>query len=439
MKRIFIKIFILIFVVSLFTLNSVNAEELSERLKGRILLQVEDVGQAWYVDPVTKQRAFLGRPADAFRIMKELGLGVSEKDFNSFGDTAPSRLSGKILLRVEANGEAYYVYPIDLKMYYLGRPTDAFEIMREKGLGITNEDLNKVSVFEKYKEEVKSPEPAPEPVLTEPEPTPEPSPPEQLPTIEFKVNNSSESEIFILVGDEITFAWNSENAESCKFTDENGDEYSLFAEEDKLSGSKTILGSTFEDKVYNYTCENNVGTETKTITVKIEPYITAGADSVTTNYFKNNTFYDNFGEFYLTNYLQDKVKINKLKIKFQDFFNNNDAELTVYLHDNETAKELEKTCIVTNDICEVEFDVSNENFEVLGRSEVEAKDQRNFSLKVKITGFAWHSTIYTIVSYYLTDIEFADSTGWPENAITAEDYTIFSESNPVYLGSFEKN
>jgi len=58
------------------------------------------------------------------------------------------RLSGKILLDVEQNGEAYYVNPDDLKGYYLNRPADAFNIMREFGLGITNNGIRKIGVGE---------------------------------------------------------------------------------------------------------------------------------------------------------------------------------------------------------------------------------------------------------------------------------------------------
>jgi len=133
--------------------NFSNASNLANKLKGKILLQVEDSGQAWYIDPETEERAFLGRPADAFRIMRELGLGISENTYNSFSDYAPDRLSGKILLRVEASGEAYYVNPTDLKLYYLGRPADAFQVMREQGLGITNADLNNLPIYEKYSEQ----------------------------------------------------------------------------------------------------------------------------------------------------------------------------------------------------------------------------------------------------------------------------------------------
>ncbi|MCK5062191.1 hypothetical protein KAR28_06635 [Candidatus Parcubacteria bacterium] len=52
------------------------------------------------------------------------------------------------MLDVEQNGEAYYIYPDNLKGYYLNRPDDAFKIMRELGLGITNSDIRKIDVGE---------------------------------------------------------------------------------------------------------------------------------------------------------------------------------------------------------------------------------------------------------------------------------------------------
>lgn len=137
-------------------LTSLKADSLPNVLKGKILLQVEDKGQSWYVEPVTKQRAFLGRPADAFRIMRELGLGISETDYNKFKNKSPQKFSGMIFLRVQAKGEAYYINPTNLKLYYLGRPSDAFAVMRELGLGIKNNDLNKIPVHEKYTEQSSS-------------------------------------------------------------------------------------------------------------------------------------------------------------------------------------------------------------------------------------------------------------------------------------------
>lgn len=121
--------------------------KLSARLSGNILLQVEEHGEAWYVYPDDKKKYYLGRPADAFSIMRDLGLGASH-EFITSHIIYPSHVLGKILLDVEQNGEAYYINPKDQQAYYLGRPADAFNIMRELGLGITNEYLRKINVGE---------------------------------------------------------------------------------------------------------------------------------------------------------------------------------------------------------------------------------------------------------------------------------------------------
>jgi len=50
--------------------------------KGKIFLQVESRGQAWYVNPSDGKRYFLARPADAFAIMRLLGIGIANNDFS---------------------------------------------------------------------------------------------------------------------------------------------------------------------------------------------------------------------------------------------------------------------------------------------------------------------------------------------------------------------
>lgn len=44
----------------------------ANKQKGKILLQVEENGEAWYVNPGDGKRYFLGRPADAFRVMRDI-------------------------------------------------------------------------------------------------------------------------------------------------------------------------------------------------------------------------------------------------------------------------------------------------------------------------------------------------------------------------------
>ncbi len=126
------------------TTNNTNS---NSSLKGRILLQVQDKGQAWYVNPVDNKKYSLGQPQDAYNLMRRLALGVSNTDFAAIENnpSAWKRLAGRILLKTQDSGRAYYFDPTNYNLYYLGRPKDAFDVMRTRGLGITNSDLQKIN------------------------------------------------------------------------------------------------------------------------------------------------------------------------------------------------------------------------------------------------------------------------------------------------------
>lgn len=196
---------ILIFILGLVPVNFSSAADLATRLKGKILLQVESNGEAWYVNPANEKRYYMGRPDDAFQLMRSLGIGIINSDLwkipvaeANFGGTdsdsdglsdriedafatdknktdtdgdgysdraeilngySPTQggaaklpintgfansKKGNIYLQIQAHGEAWYVNPDNSKRYFLGRPTDAFNVMRSLGLGITNSNLNQI-------------------------------------------------------------------------------------------------------------------------------------------------------------------------------------------------------------------------------------------------------------------------------------------------------
>ncbi len=139
--------------VALSSWPMVQAATLADDLAGQILIQAERNGEGWYVYPKTKTRYYLGRPTNAFNVMKELGLGITDANLakipmagsSDAGDTKlRNQLAGYILIQTEQNGEAWYVYPVDRKRYSLGRPTTAFNVMKSLGLGISNVNLAQV-------------------------------------------------------------------------------------------------------------------------------------------------------------------------------------------------------------------------------------------------------------------------------------------------------
>jgi len=182
---------------------------LSERVKGRILLQTEANGEAWYVDPNSENKFYMQDGLAAYDIMRALGLGITNKDLETIpigiqdkiytladtdGDKIPdnleiaigtdpskadtdgdgfddkseilsgykptskekfsynqnliNRLKGRIALQVESHGEAWYINPTDGKRYYLGDGNTAYNVMRFLSLGITNDNLRKIQVGE---------------------------------------------------------------------------------------------------------------------------------------------------------------------------------------------------------------------------------------------------------------------------------------------------
>jgi len=200
LKYIFLFYFLLLPIAPIF-----SSENLSRKLSGTILLQVESNGEAWYINPTDLNRYYLGRPSDAFDIMQNLGTGIKNADlekmpiglisyhgedndndglinnleisigtdpnnkdsdqdgfddkneilntYNPLGDGKQQLDNlflknnlGKIFIQTEKNGESWFIDPITKKRYFLGRPTDAFDIMKELGLGINNENLTKIAV-----------------------------------------------------------------------------------------------------------------------------------------------------------------------------------------------------------------------------------------------------------------------------------------------------
>ena len=153
-KKIILILILFLLANLLFSKKVVAQISLAQKLSGRILLQVQSHGQAWYVNPLDLKKYYLGSPADALKIMRSLSLGITNQDLAKVPTTADkpneqnlnfiNKHLGKLFLQVQSKGECWYLNPVDKKRYFLARPEDALKIMRQFGLGITNDNLNNI-------------------------------------------------------------------------------------------------------------------------------------------------------------------------------------------------------------------------------------------------------------------------------------------------------
>jgi len=81
--------------------------------------------------------------------MRDLGVGITNENLSKMRSDKDfaKKHSGKIFLQVEDRGQAYYI-DFDGDAHYLKDGGAAYTIMRELGLGIANDDIRKVGIAE---------------------------------------------------------------------------------------------------------------------------------------------------------------------------------------------------------------------------------------------------------------------------------------------------
>ena len=125
--------------------NQVYDKKLATKLMGKLLLQVEDKGRIWYVNPGDSKR-YEVTFANALPLFEKLSLGISNKDLNQISEnkytTLGNRLKGKLLLQVEDKGRIWYR---DLKgMKHEVTWDNLMDLFTKLSLGITNANLDKI-------------------------------------------------------------------------------------------------------------------------------------------------------------------------------------------------------------------------------------------------------------------------------------------------------
>ncbi len=124
--------------------------KLSNRLKGRLLLAVNDHGKIWYVDTIHAHR-YQVAVANALDIFRHLALGINNSNLlniplasSKLQTILGNRLKGKLLLQVENRGVIWYV---DMNgRRHLVTVGNVLDLFRRLSLGITNENLDKIKI-----------------------------------------------------------------------------------------------------------------------------------------------------------------------------------------------------------------------------------------------------------------------------------------------------
>jgi len=119
--------------------------EFTKEMRGYILLQTEENGEAWYVNQKDNKKYFLGSPDKAYSVLRKLGESTTNSFIKKY-TRYPVGTAGKVLLDAEDFGKSYYISPKTRLAFPLFNTEDTAKILREQGVGISNEDLRKIPV-----------------------------------------------------------------------------------------------------------------------------------------------------------------------------------------------------------------------------------------------------------------------------------------------------
>lgn len=202
-KKIIFPIFLLL--ISFIIANKTLASSLPYQMRGSFLIQVEDKGQAFYVDTNNGIKYKLDKNNTTWKTISDLSLGVSrdnlsqipiainkeliildsdsdglddsleraigtnpflsDSDNDSYNDLLEvlnhydplskgrlpineklsKKLAGKLLLDTQGNGELWYVNPSDNLRYYISNYNELFKVIKIVGKGISNDNLKLIA------------------------------------------------------------------------------------------------------------------------------------------------------------------------------------------------------------------------------------------------------------------------------------------------------
>ncbi|MBL7057821.1 hypothetical protein ISS03_00645 [Patescibacteria group bacterium] len=196
---------VITFVSSRVIINNALADEvnLAEKLSGQILINTENDGELWYVDPTTNKRLYLDSADFAYTLLRSRAISTSAQSINGLpmgllnvtdtdtdSDGISDRLekiiggnvysvdtdndgfddknevlsnynlngSGKkmldstlidsfrgyFILNVDDSDSVWYISPRDSRRYFIGGPLDFSAVVKQLAIGINLQDLGEI-------------------------------------------------------------------------------------------------------------------------------------------------------------------------------------------------------------------------------------------------------------------------------------------------------
>lgn len=137
-------------------LTITESPSVSQTYAGSIITSADELDQNyWYIDPDTNKRFLLKDGKSVSHLLKNFGQGISNQSLNSIlskenNENVDYKLSfemrGKFLLQVEANGEAWYVNPLDNNRYFIANGKEGLETLKQLSLEIRADKLNSIAI-----------------------------------------------------------------------------------------------------------------------------------------------------------------------------------------------------------------------------------------------------------------------------------------------------
>jgi len=124
---------------------AVSATTIANRYAGKVVKNPK--GGIWYVEPASKKRYPIMDAEQTFAAIQKAGTGIKHAELTKYLKAGfPRRLAGKILIDAEANGAAYYVNPARLKGVALKSAYEGFLALRDLSVNISTTDLVKIPI-----------------------------------------------------------------------------------------------------------------------------------------------------------------------------------------------------------------------------------------------------------------------------------------------------